>query len=62
MKKPSWHSSLIAIAVIVACVLGCNRSQADVAETDSNEPRRINQRRDSRHRRDFRQLCNHRHN
>ena len=42
MKKPSWQSSLIAIAVIVVCVLGCNRSKAVVAEPDSNDTSRTN--------------------
>lgn len=35
MKQNKWFSSLITLSLLVACVLGCNKSGAGVAKTES---------------------------
>jgi hypothetical protein len=35
MKQNPWFSALIALALIVACVLGCSKSGADVSKKES---------------------------
>ena len=35
MKQNPWFSTLIALALFVACVLGCNKSGADVSKKES---------------------------
>jgi len=37
MKQNPWFSALIALALFVACVLGCNRSATDVSKKESAE-------------------------
>lgn len=38
MKQNSWFSNLLALALFVFCVLGCNRSGAGVAKTEATNP------------------------
>jgi hypothetical protein len=37
MKQNSWLSSLIALALLVACVIGCSKLGTDVTKTDPNK-------------------------
>ena len=37
MKQKSWLNSVVALALFVACVMGCTRAGADMPKTDSAE-------------------------
>lgn len=42
MKQNTWFSSLLALALFGVCVLGCNKSGAGTASTESTAPKNNN--------------------